>query len=181
MESEKAKKSVANMEVLKDIRGLLSTTKEISPEVEAREELAYSDIEVAQYKAEIERYEELVQRQQEALKRLGKENTELTAKLNLLHSGKGFALEGSSPKGQEIPSPSYKSAQLNQEIAQLEEKKSEIEGLIQLKLGELSRRIARAYQMSGEGNLAIEFRKMADYLETAEDFVHLLRVLLREA
>jgi predicted RNase H-like nuclease (RuvC/YqgF family) len=158
---EKAKKNVANMEVLKDIRGLLSTAqeKEISQETE-----------IAQYKAEIKRYEELVQRQQEELERLRGENTELAAKLNLLHS----------IKAQETPLQSRKSDKLNQEIARLEEKKSEIERMLQLKLGELLRRIAKTYQMSGEGDLAIEFQKTADSLETAEDFAHFLQVLLRE-
>jgi chromosome segregation ATPase len=177
MKPEKPKRSVANMSVLKDIRGLLSAAQEGKASMEAElEEETELKAEIARYKGELERYRELAQRQQEHLERLRKENEELVASPNLLRSG-----------SDEMPaSPNAKVEGLNREIAQLEARKcelcsalSEVEGLLQLKSKELLKRIARVYQEVGESGIAIEFTRAADGLEVAENFAHLLQALLR--
>jgi chromosome segregation ATPase len=175
MKSEKPERNVANMDVLKDIRGLLSTPLERKASMETEsEETADLKIKIAQYEEEIKRYGGLIQNQQEELERLRRENKELAANLNLLQSDNS-----------KLVSPQVKVAELNQEIAQLEAKKSElasviseVEGLLQLRLQELLKQIARVYQEIGQGEMAIEFRKAADQLEVAENLAHFLQVLL---
>ena len=177
MKSEKPKRNVADMDVLKDIRGLLSTTQERNPPREAGlKEEADLKAEIAQYKEEIGRLRELAQNQQGELKKLRRENEELVANSNLLRSGEV-----------DVPiSPGTKVEELNRQISQLEARKSElssalseVEGLLQLKLEELLKRIARVYQETGESGAATEFRRAADHLRV-EDFAYFLRALLGE-
>ena len=178
MKSEKPKRSIANMDVLKDIRGLLSTAQEGKSSIEAdlREETELK-AEIARCREELERYRGLAQKQQEDLERLRTKNEELAANLNLVRFGKD-----------EVPtSPNAKVEALNREIAQLEARKcelasalSEVEDLLQFKLKELLERIARVHQEIGRGEVAIEFRKAGDCLESAENLACFLRALLNE-
>ena len=178
MKSEKPKRSIANMDVLKDIRGLLSTAQEGKSSIEAdlREETELK-AEIARCREELERYRGLAQKQQEDLERLRTKNEELAANLNLFRFGKD-----------EVPSsPNAKVEALNREIAQLEARKcelasalSEVEVSLQFKLKELLERIARVHQEIGRGEVAIEFRKAGDCLESAENLAYFLRALLNE-
>jgi len=178
MKSEKPKRSIANMDVLQDIRGLLLTAQEGKSSVQAdlREETELK-AEIARYKEELERYRGLAQKQQEDLERLRTKNEELAANLNLFRFGKG-----------EVPtSPNVKVEALNREVAQLEAKKCElasalsgVENLLRFKLKELLERIARVHQEIGRGEVAIEFRKAGDCLESAENLAYFLRALLNE-
>jgi hypothetical protein len=89
MKLKKPERSVSNMDVLKDIRGLLSVTRE-RQEVTAdgvRDESSL-EADTARLEAQIRYYEELVQKQGEELHRVESEKEEFAAKLKMLESGK---------------------------------------------------------------------------------------------
>ena len=115
MKPKKPDRSVSEMDVLKDIRGLLSTAQERegSPAAQLIDEGSLK-AEVVQLQEQIGHYAELVQKQQEELYRLESENKELAAKLNLLRSGKDKPV-----------SPAPRAEELCEEIAQLEARKAE--------------------------------------------------------
>jgi len=177
MKLKKPDRSVSNMDVLKDIRGLLSVTRE-------REDATADGVrgesgleaETARLEAQIRCYKELVQKQQEELHRVESEKEEFAAKLKVLGSGKD-----------KLISPASKSAALGEEAAQLEARiaelssaLSQIDGLLKLRVQELLKRIARLFQEAGQGEVAIEFRKAASELEVAENFARFLQVLLEQ-
>ena len=164
MKTDKPDRSVSNMGVLKDIRGLLSTTRDKDGSTEAR------------LKEQIGRYEGLLQEQRDELHRLESENTELVTRLNALCSGKDKPMSA-------VPGPEV----LREEIAQLEARKAElssllsqVEGLLQLKVRELLKRIANVYQEAGQGDTTREFRKAANELEHVETFAYFVQSLLNQ-
>ena len=177
MKPKKPDRSVSEMDVLKDIRGLLSTTRGQEDLTEARlEDEGGLKIETARLEEEIRRYKGLVQKQQNELHRLESEKKELAARLSMLCSGKDKPM-----------SPVPRAEELCEEIAQLEARKAElssalsqVEGLLQLKVKELLKRIARLYQEAGQGEIAIEFRRAGDELEGVENFAYFLRALLKQ-
>jgi len=153
---KKPDRSVSNMEVLKDIRGLLSLTQEredaTTDEIRGDSKNGL-DAEIARLEAQIKDYKELVQKQQEELNKL--------------------------------PSPDSKPMVLDEETAQLEARiaelssaLSQIDSLLKLRSQELLKKIARLFQEAGQGEVAIEFNRAAGGLEVAENFAHFLRVLL---
>jgi len=153
---KKPDRSVSNMEVLKDIRGLLSLTQEredaTADEIRGESKNGL-DAEIARLEAQIKDYKELVQKQQEELNKL--------------------------------PSPDSKPMVLDEETAQLEARiaelssaLSQIDDLLKLRSQELLKKIARLFQEAGQGEVAIEFNRAAGGLEVAENFAHFLRVLL---
>ncbi len=173
MKPKKPERSVSKMDVLKDIRGLLPTTREGSTEARLEDEGGLR-AETAWVEEEVRRYKGLVQKQQEELDRLKSENKELAAKLNMLGSDKDKPM-----------SPAPRTEELCEEIAQLEARKAElslalsqVDGLLQLKVQELLKRIARLYQEAGQGEIAVEFRRAGDGLEVVENFAHFVRALL---
>ena len=175
MKPRKPDRSVSKMDVLKDIRGLLSATQEREDSAEARlRDEGGLKAETARLEEQIRCYKELVQKQQDELHRLESEKKELAAKLNMLCSGQDKPM---SPTAEE----------LYEEIAQLEARKAElssalsqVDGLLQLKVKELLKRIARLYQEAGQGEIAIEFRRAGDELEDVENFAYFLRALLEQ-
>ncbi len=175
MKPRKPDRSVSKMDVLKDIRGLLSTTQEREDSAKARlRDEGGLKIETAWLEEEVRRYKELVQKQQDELHRLESEKKELAAKLNMLRPGQDKPM---SPR----------SGELCEEIAQLEARKAElssalsqVDGLLQLKVKELLKRIARLYQEAGQDEIAIEFKRAGDELEDVENFAHFLRALLEQ-
>lgn len=178
MKQETHKRRIADMDVLKDIKGLLLTAKQGQNSVQAEliEETELK-IEIARYKEEIQNYRLLIGKQQEELERLRKENEEIAANLNSLSHVKD-----------EIPISSNSSVEgLKLEIAQLEARKyelsstlSEVEVSLQLGLKDLLKRIARVYEEIGEGEIVLEFRKAADSLQATDNFAYFLRKLLKE-
>ncbi|MDY6834645.1 MAG: hypothetical protein SVY53_07610, partial [Chloroflexota bacterium] len=87
MKSEKSKRSVRDMEVLKDIKGLLSSVPEPKASMDVQlEERSDLSIELAQCKEEIHRLKGLAEEQQRDLGVLKKEKQELVAELDLLRS-----------------------------------------------------------------------------------------------
>ena len=176
MNPKKPDRSVSKMDVLKDIRGLLSTTREREGSTEAPlEDEGGLRAETARLEEELRRYKELVQKQQDELHRLESEKKELAAKMNMLCSGQDKPM-----------SPAPRAEELCEEIAQLESRKAElssalsqVDGLLQLKVKELLKRIARLYQEAGQGEIAMEFRRAGDELEVVENFAHFVRALLK--
>jgi len=175
MKPGKPDRSVSKMDVLKDIRGLLSTTQEREDSAEARlrDEEGLKD-ETAKLGEQIRCYKELVQKQQDELHRLESEKKELGAKLNMLFSGQDKPM---SPRAEEL---CEEIAQLEARKAELSSTLSQVDGLLQLKVKELLKRIARLYQEAGQGEIAMEFRRAGDELEDVENFAHFLRALLEQ-
>jgi chromosome segregation ATPase len=173
MKPGKPDRSVAKMDVLKDIRGLLSATQEREDSAGARlRDEGGLKAETARLEEQIGFYKEMVQRQQEELHRLESENKEFAAKLNMLRSDQDKPV---SPGAEE----------LDEEVAQLEARKAElssalsqVDGLLRLKVKELLKRIARLYQEAGQSEIAIEFRRAGDELENVESYAYFLRALL---
>ncbi len=173
MKPKKPDRSVSEMDVLKDIRGLLSTTRGREDIIEARlEDEAGLRAEIARFEEEISRYKELVRKQQEELDRARGENKEITARLNALRPVKDKPV---SPEAEKL---SGEIAQLEARKAELSLVLSQVDGLLQLKAKELLKRIGRLYQEAGDGEMAFEFRRAGDDLETVENFAHFVRALL---
>jgi chromosome segregation ATPase len=177
MKQKKSDRSVSDMDVLKDIRGLLSVTRE--------QEDATADVvgdesglesEISRLQAQIRNYQELVQKQQEELHRVESEKEEFAAKLNALGSDNNKLVSPVS----KFTVPSEEAAQLEARIAELSLASSQIDELLKFKTQELSRKIARIFQEAGQGEIAIEFRKAASELEGVENFAHFLQVLLEQ-
>lgn len=163
------------MDVLQDIRGLLSVPQEREnvKAVGVNSEKSL-EAEMSRLKAQIKSYEELVQKQKGELLRVENEKQTLIAKLTALECGKD-----------KITSPSATSIKLGEDAGQIEDRIEELSSafskmdeLTRLKSQELLRRIGRLFQESGQGEVAIEFRKGASGLEVAENFAHFLRALL---
>ncbi|MBM4401260.1 MAG: hypothetical protein FJ045_04845 [Crenarchaeota archaeon] len=177
MKARKPERGVSDMDVLKDIRSLLSVTQEREGSAKARsKEERNVEAEAIRLREQVRYYAELVKKQQEELEKLTSEREKLAAELNLLHSGTDKTL--SLVTGVE---------ELRQEIDQLEARKnglslilSQIDDLLQLKVKELSRRIVRFYQEAGQEGVALEFRKAASELEVTETFAYFLRALMKE-
>jgi len=175
MKLKKPDKGVSDMEVLKDIRGLLSVTRE--PE-EATADRARNEnslkIDAVKFEAQIRHYKELVQKLQEELHRVEKEKEEFAAKLKVLDSGNNKLISAVSKSS----ALSEETAQLEARIAELSLVLSQVDGLLKLRVQELSKKIARLFQEAGQGDMAIEFRKAASELEIVENFARFLQILL---
>ena len=175
MKPRKPDRSVSKMDVLKDIRGLLSAAQEREDSGEARlRDEGGLKAETARLEEQIRCYKGLVQKQQDELHRLESEKKELAAKLNMLCSGQDKPM---SPTAEEL---CEEIAQLEARKAELSSALSQVDGLLQLKVKELLKRIARLYQEAGQGEIAIEFRRAGDELEDVENFAHFLRALLEQ-
>ncbi|MBN1367922.1 MAG: hypothetical protein JW967_08345 [Dehalococcoidales bacterium] len=177
MKAENTNKSVSNMDVLKDIRGLLSGNSELG-NITADPKNRQSDLEakIVKLETQVKDYEELVQKQQKALQRITTEKEQVAAKLN-----------AAGPGNEKVVSLSVKSDGFKDEVSQLEARIDELsttlsqtEDLIKLKSQELMQKIARIFMEAGQGEVAIEFRKTASSLESAENCAHFLRELLNQ-
>lgn len=175
MKFKKPDRSVSNMDVLKDIRGLLSVTRE-QEDATADGVKGESGLEAGTVRLEeqIRYYKELVQKQQEELHRVESEKEELAAKLKVLGSGNDKLI---SPVSKSV-AQGEEAAQLEARIAELSSALSQIDDLLKLRTQELLKRIARLFQESGQSDVAIEFRKGAGELEDVENFANFVRVLL---
>ncbi len=177
MKPENSNKSVSNMDVLKDIRGLLSGNQE-QETAKANPENKKGDLEakIAGLEAQIKDFKDLVQKQQEELQKVVTEKEQLAAKLKMVNSG------GEKAVPQSVKTDGLKDevSQLDARIEELSAELSQIEDLIKLKSQELLQKIARIFMEAGQGEVAIEFRKTANSLESAENCAHFLRELLNQ-
>ena len=156
MKANNPDRNVSNMDVLKDIRGLLSATtgREESPKPPLANPAGASPETAA-----------LIKQQQEEITRLKNENKALLAKLDSVVSCKDKPLD---------------MAQIEASKAELELALSRVEELVKLKSQELMRRIGRIYQEAGQGEIALEFKKAGNSLEVTENFAHFVRALMGE-
>jgi chromosome segregation ATPase len=175
MKLKKPDKSVSDMDVLKDIRGLLSVTQEREDKTADRgRDESGLEIDAVKFEVQIRQHKELVQKLQEELHRVENEKEELAAKLNVLDSGNNKLMSAASKStalGEET-------VQLEARIAELSSVLSQVDGLLKLRVQELSKKIARLFQEAGQGGVAIEFRKAASELEIVENFARFLQLLL---
>jgi SMC interacting uncharacterized protein involved in chromosome segregation len=174
MKPAKPDKSVSNMDVLKDIRGLLSATSEREKPAGARIKDGGLKAKAAQLEEQLARYKEQIQKQQDELHALQTEKKELVSQLNTLS------------RIPDRPAPPVAGAS-SLEIDQLEAKKAElssavsqVDSLLQLKARDLLRRIARVFEEAGQGDIAIDLRRTGNTLEDAENFGNFVRALLGE-
>jgi len=154
MKLKKLDRSVSNMEVLKDIRGLLSVTREREDTAaDAAKVESGLEAEIAGLESQIRSYKELVQKQQEELEKLKSPASDF------LHQDD-------------------EAAQLEVKITDMSSSLSQIDDLLKLRSQELLKRIARIFQEAGQGEVAIEFNRAASGLEVAENFARFVRVLI---
>lgn len=172
MANRKQDKSVAGMAVLKDIRGLLSGSRDTSPTSST------NPPDNSEYLAEIKHLQDAlrdcqkqVRAQKEIIDQLQAEN------ITLENNIKSIQVKG-------LPSTFAKKDQ--QEISDLQNKKdeltsalSEIEAILELKVKELTRRIARIYEEAGDSSAGRDFRRINNQLESSANFGEFLRTLLR--
>lgn len=175
MKLKKPDKSVSDMDVLTDIRGLLSVAREREDATADRVRNGNSlKIDAVKFEAQIRHYKELVQKLQEELHRVENEKEEFAAKLKVLDSGNNKLLSAASKS----TALNEETAQLEARIAELSSVLSQVDSLLKLRMQELSKRIARLFQEAGQGGVAIEFRKAASELEIVENFARFLQILL---
>jgi len=175
MKTKKPDRKVANMAVLKDIRGLLSITLDQSPTVETNY-MPAPDIQAEKlsFEEQIRQYKELAQKQQTALDRLEVEKKELDEKLRLIQSSAGKHI----PQKPVDDSSCREISDLEARKAELSTALAQVEQLLQFKIRELTRRIARVYQEAGDNEAGKDFRRITDQLEAAENFGEFIRGLL---
>ena len=175
MKSKNPEKNIAGMDVLNDIRGLLSVTQEKAntPALATRGETSLEE-EITGLRVQIKSYEALAQRQKEELRILENENKALAAKLTASESGKAKIVSSVST----IENHDEDTVQIEAKMAELSTALSKMDELTRLKSQELLRRIGRLFQESGQGEVTLEFRKGASGLDVAENFAHFIRALL---
>ena len=205
MKANKPTKSVSEMSVLKDIRGLLSSTgarqttdSAPKPDHDLQAIVARLEGELAKYKElagkletetadlrnKIKAHEERARKQGDALENMGIEKNELEAKLNSMQP---LATRPPDPSPDK-PQPSHEATDsLKRDIFDLEARKDEmssaltqVEDLLQIKIKDLARRIARVYEEAGDYGANRDFRRITSHLEASENFGEFLRALLRE-
>ncbi len=147
--------SVSDMEVLKDLRSLVSSNKVPSPEH------CHPD------KEDVARYRELVRKQQEEIEQLKGD------KADLLHKLGSRAAPVVASHDEEIVSLEERKEKLTESLA-------EAEAVLSLKTEDILRRMAQAVESMGSMDMGMELRKTASSLEKAECFAYFLDVFLRE-
>ena len=177
MKAKKQDKSVADMAVLRDIRGLLSATRELpaaAGESKTQTEASESS-DKHRLEAQIKQLQERLDRQQALLDRLAVEKKDLETRMSELQS----ALPKTAAPKSHAPPAVQETSDLDARKAELEAGLSQIEELLQLKIRDLARRIARVYEEAGDMGANRDFRRITNQLEAADNFGEFLRALLR--
>lgn len=174
MTNNKPEKNVAGMAVLKDIRSLLSSTgetKNTSP-VAAKPEKAVPRDKDKTTK-ELKQCQETIKQHQTQINRLEAEKKELSEKLAILQSSIAKPPEERDSLVAGIADMEVRQEELSRALTQ-------IEGLLQIKLKDLVRRISRVYEEAGDFEAGRDFRRISNQLEAAENFGEFIRALVRE-
>ncbi len=174
---DKPDRSVAGMQVLSDIRGLLSGTGDKAKSTKGvPKDKDTASARIALLQKEIASGKVLVQKQQAELDRLRSERDALAARLS-----------AAAPARDKVQLPDKASQQLSDEIAGLEQRKAEldsalsgIEGLLETKSQDLLRRLANLYEEAGQSEFAQELRRSRHGLQDPENLASFLRALLRQ-
>ena len=176
MANKKPDKSVSDMSVLKDIRGLLSVTHDqVTAPVPVRQSEPDASVEKVYLEEKVRQLENLIEKQKTDLDGLNREKQELTAKIISLQStGSGASSPGKvGVRDMDISILEAREAELTSALSRVEE-------LLQFKTRELVRRISRVYEEAGDFDAGRDFRKINNQLEAAQNFGEFLRSLLRE-
>ncbi len=184
MKTKKPDKTVAGMAVLQDIRGLLSASRTpASPSESTPKPETTAAPATRQLEARLKQLEALVTSQQADLDRLSGEKKDLEAKLAAFQAPRDEprqALRPAFPTLSGDASISRDVSDLEARRAELEGALSQIEGLLQIKIKDLARRIASVYAEAGDFGANRDFRRITDQLEKAENFGEFVRALTRE-
>lgn len=151
---------MSDMEVLKDLKQLISTPKE-TPEVE-------------QLKKRIRELES----EREELRAKCRELEEEVARLQERVASREEEIKNLKPSG---PEPGCEVVSLENRRSELSSAISEAEELLRMKLGQLLQRVALAFQTEGFGEMSALFKKGARSLEVLdpEELSELLRLVLK--
>jgi DNA repair exonuclease SbcCD ATPase subunit len=177
------------MAVLKDIRGLLSATREAPAAEPASKPGPDLNAEKAALEEKVRQYEEAALKHQAAIERLEAEKKQLEGKLRELQAGVSKGGKAPPPPRPLSPSasPQPDARKIALDISDLEARKaelsqalSEIEDLVQIKVKDLARRIARVYEEAGDIGASRDFRRITSQLEASENFGEFIRALTRE-
>lgn len=174
---DRPSRNVAGMQVLSDIRGLLSETRvEVKPVEAPMAKKAGPDVTIARLQKEIASYKEQARKQQAELDRLKTERDALAARLNAAAPGKDT-----------VHQPAQAGQRLGDEVSDLERRKeelssalAEIEGMLQVKTQDLLRRLANLYEDAGQSEFAQELRRGRNGLQNPENLASFLRAFLRQ-
>jgi chromosome segregation ATPase len=124
--------------------------------------------------AELKRLEGLVRTQQATIAALDTDKRDLQAKLAELQ------LKPTPPAAEGLATnPDRDVSDLEAQKAELELALARIEDLIRMRVGELSRRIARVYEEAGAYGANADFRRITGHLESSREFGEFLRSLTR--
>jgi len=174
MANKKTGKNVAGMAVLTDIRSLLSTNREANTTIPPgkKAETAPAGVTDAGVQ-ELKQYQETIQRQQAQMARLETEKKELSEKLSSLQLNSDQPPQHNAYSIMEINDLEARKDELTRALSQ-------VEGLLQLKIKDLVRRISRVYEEAGDFDAGRDFRRISNQMEAAENFGEFIRALLRE-
>ncbi len=179
MKAKKPDKTVAGMAVLQDIRGLLSASKPQPTDAKApakSEPAKEPEPNTRRLESRVNELEVLVAKQKTDLDRLTTQKKDLESRLSAVQTSI-----------QSVPRPSVGQTPLSREVSDLEARKSELEaavsqteGLLQMKIKDLARRIASVYAEAGDIGANRDFRRITNQLEAAENFGEFIRALTRD-
>jgi uncharacterized protein YeaO (DUF488 family) len=148
---------VSDMDVLKDLRSLISPDKAPSPEPRRPGE------------EEAVKYRELVREQQEEIEQLKREKEALLRKLD----SRTVSAAAGQGKDEETVSLEERKRKLTEALA-------EAEDVLRLRTEDILRKMAQAMVSMGSMDMGMELYRTASSLEKAECFACFLEVFLRE-
>jgi chromosome segregation ATPase len=132
------------------------------------------DVEKSKFEAQVKDLQKQLQEQQQTLSKYKNEKEELAGKIKTLSAAK----EKEEQLVLKPPVKNEDTVMLEARIADLTETMEQIDGLLKAKSQDLMKRIARVFNEAGQSDVAIEFRKGADSLESAENFARFLEILM---
>jgi hypothetical protein len=168
---KRPEKKVAGMAVLTDIRGLLSSSR--VPSESAKGERVVD--ETASVDDETVALRTLVAKQEAQIAQLVKERDALLARVATLE-----VRPVAPPVEARNAGLARGVADMEARRAELENGLAQVEDLLQTKVKELARRIARIYEDAGDYGATRDFRRTTDQLESSENFGEFLRALARD-
>ena len=159
------------MAVLTDIRGLLTSPRKPSENMDGEERKADAIVSPDERTTALETK---VLKQQEVIAQLQKERDGLLARVAALEA-RPVSLAETRSLG-----ISRETSDIEARKDELEKGLTQLEALLQMKVKELARRIARVYEEAGDYGATRDFRRTSDQLESSENFGEFLRALARD-
>jgi predicted RNase H-like nuclease (RuvC/YqgF family) len=187
VKTQKQDKTVAGMAVLKDIRGLLSSTGKPATPVSESQPHTGLTAENARLNEQLQTFRQEKDQLQATLQQMKAHNAELLSRIEELQSSvENLKAQAALSKPPAVSSE-ISNRKLENAVADLEARKAELEAamaraeeLAQLKVKDLARRIARVYEEAGDIGANRDFRRITNQLEAAQNFGEFVRALARE-